>query len=201
MFNKSKDVQKKNRSSKPPEPKPKKKKREIKLMAGIAAGAIGGIVATWALDQYQEGALEATRRAEDALDADPKLSRQQEDQMRDYQRAHAEAAHRISKSAFGKGLTRIQRRNAAPFVHYAVGALAGGAYGLTAEFLPAVRAGFGTGYASLLFLGGSEALLPWLNLGPKPQKVPAAAHAGGLSAHFVYGAVLETTRRVLRWML
>ena len=61
--------------------KPAKKKREIKLVGGLVAGAIGGIVATWALDKYQEGALKATRRAEDAVDAEPVLSRQQEDQM------------------------------------------------------------------------------------------------------------------------
>lgn len=181
--------------------KPAKKKREIKLVGGLVAGAIGGIVATWALDKYQEGALQATRRAEDAVDADPVLSRQQEDQMRGYQRAHAETAQRIVKSAFGKGLTRAQRRQAAPFVHYAVGALAGSIYGLSAEIMPAVRSGYGTGFASLMFLGGSEALLPWLDLGPAPQKVPATMHAGGLSAHFVYGAVLETVRRVTRWML
>ena len=181
--------------------KPAKKKRQVKLVGGLVAGAIGGIVATWALDKYQEGALQATRRAEDAIDVEPVLSRQQEDQKRGYQRAHAETAQRLVKSAFGKGLTRAQRRQAAPFVHYAVGALAGGAYGLTAEFLPMVRSGYGTGFASLVFLGGSEALLPWFNLGPSPQKVPAAMHVGGLSAHFVYGAVLETTRRILRWML
>jgi putative membrane protein len=202
MFSKSKEASRK-RSEKQPQrrsdKKPKRKRRQIKLLGGLAAGAIGGIVATWALDKYQEGALQATRRAEHAIDAEPVLSRQQEDQLRGQERAHAEAAQRLAKSAFGKSLNRTQRRNAAPLMHYAVGALAGGVYGLTAEFLPVVRSGYGTGYASLLFVGGSEALLPGLDLGPGPQKIPAAIHAGGLSAHLIYGAVLETTRRVVRW--
>ena len=81
---------------------------------------IGGIVATWALDRYQEGAFEATRRRENTT-------------------------------------------GTAPIVRYAIGALAGGAYGFAVEILPVVRRGYGTGYSNLLFLGGSEAVLPWFN--------------------------------------
>jgi hypothetical protein len=203
MFHKSHDARRKRAQERHPEKQPvkkPKKRRQIKLLGGLAAGVVGGIVATWVLDKYQQGALEATRAAESAMGADPVLSRRQEDQLRSQQRTHAEAAERIVKSAFGRGLTRTQRRNAAPIVHYAIGALAGGAYGFAAEILPVVRRGYGTGYSNLLFLGGSQAMLPWLNLGAR-QKVPAAIHANGLSAAFIYGAVLETTRRILRWFL
>jgi hypothetical protein len=195
MFSKSNDARRKGPARKPEK---KRKRREIKLLAGLAAGVVGGIVATWALDRYQEGTLEATRRAENAAGAAPILSRQQEDQLREQQRAYVEAAQRLAKSTFGKGLTRTQRRNAAPIVHYAIGALAGGAYGFAVEILPVVRRGYGTGYSNLLFLGGSEAVLPWFNPGPRQKFQPAP---GGLSAPLVYGAVLETTRRILRWLL
>jgi hypothetical protein len=206
MFRKSNDTRRKRAQERNPErhsekhPEKKQKKREIKLFAGLAAGIIGGIVATWVLDKYQQGALEATRAAENAVDADPVFSRRQEDRLREQQRAHAEAAERIAKSTFGKGLSRNQRRNAAPIVHYAIGALAGGAYGFAAEILPVVRRGYGTGFSNLLFLGGSQAMLPWLNLGAR-QKIPPAIHANGLSAAVIYGAVLETTRRIVRWLL
>jgi hypothetical protein len=203
MFSKSNNADRKRARDRRPNKQPEKKRkqrREIKLLGGLAAGVIGGIVATWVLDKYQEGALQATRRVENAVDADPVLSRQQEDQLRSQQRAHAEAAERIAKSTFGKRLTRKQRRNAAPIVHYAVGALAGGAYGFAVEILPVVRRGYGTGYSNLLFLGGSEAVLPWFNLGTR-QKIPRSIRADGLSAPLIYGAVLETTRRFLRWFL
>jgi hypothetical protein len=206
MFRKSNDGSRKRtqerRSEKNPEKKPEKnskKPREIKLLGGLAAGIIGGIVATWVLDKYQQGALEATRAAENAVDAEPVLSRRQEDRLREQQRAHAEAAERIAHSTFGKGLSKMQRRNAAPIVQYAIGALAGGAYGFAVEILPVVRRGYGTGYSNLLFLGGSQAMLPWLNLGTR-QKI-APVKNGGLSAALVYGATLETTRRILRWLL
>ena len=206
MFRKSNDASRKRtqerRSEKNPEKKPEKnsrKRREIKLLGGLAAGIIGGIVATWVLDKYQQGALEATRAAENAVNAGPILSRRQEDRLREQQLAHAEAAERIAQSTFGKGLSRNQRRNAAPIVQYAIGALAGGAYGFAVEILPVVRRGYGTGYSNLLFLGGSQAMLPWLNLGTR-QKI-APLKNGGLSAALVYGATLETTRRILRWLL
>jgi hypothetical protein len=161
MFRKSNDVRRKRahdrRPEKHPDRKPEKKRRtrEVKLLGGLAAGIIAGIVATWALDRYQEGALQATRRRENTT-------------------------------------------GAAPIVRYTIGALAGGAYGFAVEIFPVVRRGYGTGYSNLLFLGGSEAVLPWFNPGPRQKFQPAP---GGLSAPLVYGAVLETTRRILRWLL
>jgi hypothetical protein len=157
MFSKSNDARRKRAHDRRPDRKPTKtrKQHETKLIAGLAAGVIGGIVATWALDRYQEGAFEATRRRENTT-------------------------------------------GTAPIVRYAIGALAGGAYGFAVEILPVVRRGYGTGYSNLLFLGGSEAVLPWFNRGPRQKFQPAS---GGLSAPLVYGAVLETTRRILRWLL
>ncbi len=193
MFRKSNDARRK-----PSEKKPKKGP-PVKLFSGLAAGFIGGIVATWVLDKYQQGALEVTRRAEGAVGAGPVLSRYQESQLRGQQQAHAETADRLARSARGKGLSRRQRRDAVPIVHYAVGALAGGAYGLAAELIPAVRAGYGTGYASLLFMGGSQSLLPGFGFGALNSR--AATQGDGLSGHIIYGATLEATRRVLRRLL
>jgi hypothetical protein len=197
MFSKSKDARH-ERPSRRPEKK-RKNGHQIKIFGGLAAGFVGGIVATWALDKYQQGALEVTRRAESAVGAGPVLSRHQENQLRDQQRAHSETAERLAKSTLGKGLSRAQRRDAVPLVHYAVGALAGSAYGLAAEIFPAVRAGYGTGYAGLLFMGKSQALLPGFGFGP--SKNSATAQGDGLSGHLIYGAVLETTRRMLRRLL
>jgi hypothetical protein len=194
LFSKSNSARKRREK----QPEKKRPERQIKLLGGLAAGVIGGIVATWALDKYQQGAIEATRRAEAAANTEPILTRQQEDDIRETHRAHAETAQRIVKSTLGKKLSRSQRHNAAAVIHYAAGALAGGAYGLAVEVLPVVRRGYGTGYANIIFLGGSEALLPWLGLAPKTQ---AQATPAGLPAPLVFGAVLESTRRVMRWLL
>ena len=194
MFSKSKEAGK--QGDRQPR-KREKKRRESNILGGLAAGVLAGIVATWVLDKYQQGAVEATRRAEDAANAGRALSRQQEDLLREQQRAHAQAAQRIAKSAVGRKLSSAQQRNAAAIMHYTAGALAGGAYGLAAEIMPAVRRGYGTGYANMVFLGGSQALLPWLGLSPRRNQVTPA----GLPAPLVFGAALETARRFLRWLL
>ena len=108
------------------------------------------------------------------------------------------ALDRYQEGAFEATRRRENTTGTAPIVRYAIGALAGGAYGFAVEILPVVRRGYGTGYSNLLFLGGSEAVLPWFNRGPRQKFQPAS---GGLSAPLVYGAVLETTRRILRWLL
>ena len=69
MFSKSKTRARTQREEEPE--KMRKKQRQVKILGGLAAGVIGGIVATWTLDKYQQGALEATRRVEDASNADP----------------------------------------------------------------------------------------------------------------------------------
>src|ERR1700742_365342 len=191
MFRKSKEAARKEQEK-------RQKGRDVKLLGGFAAGVVAGLVATWVLDKFQQGALETTRRVEDATNAGPSLSRQQEDQLRGQHRAHAEAAKRIAQSTIGKKLSYAQQRNAAPIVQYAAGALAGGVYGLAAEILPGVRRWYGMGYSKAIFLGGSEPLLPWLGLSPG-QKVSVTP--AGLPAPLVFGVALETTRRVLRWML
>ncbi|HEY3991171.1 MAG TPA: hypothetical protein VGM02_17860 [Acidobacteriaceae bacterium] len=205
MFSKSNNARRKRAHDRNPDRRPDrnpekktKNRHEIKLLGGLAAGVIGGVVATWALDKYQQGALEAIRRAEDAANAEPVLSRQQEEQLREQHRTHAEAAQRIAKSTIGRNLNRAQQRTAAPVVHYAAGALAGGIYGLVAEILPGVRRWYGMGYSKFIFLGASEPLLPWLGLS---RRRSARVTPAGLSAPLIYGAVLETTRRVLRWFL
>ena len=198
MFSKPND--KRRRAAKKPDRKKPRVRRRTRPIAGLVAGVIGGVVATWVLDNYQRGAAAATREGEKAAGLDPVLSQQQEEQQKGQERAHGEVAERVTKAISGTGLTSRQRRQAAPLVHYAVGAVAGGIYGFSVEIVPMVRRGYGTGYASLLFLGGSQLLVPWLNLGPAPQQTPPAVQAGGLSAHMVYGAALETVRRVLRWV-
>jgi hypothetical protein len=200
MFSKRKDDKRKRTAARKPDRKKPKVRRRTRPLAGLVAGVIGGVVATWVLDSYQRGAAAATRQGESAAGLDPVLSQQQEEQQKGQERAHGEVAERLSKAISGTGLSSRQRRQAAPYVHYAVGAIAGGIYGFSVEIVPMVKRGYGTGYASLIFLGGSQLLVPWLDLGPAPQKTPPAVKAGGLSAHMVYGATLETVRRFLRWL-
>jgi putative membrane protein len=181
--------------------KQQRKRKPVKLMSGLIAGTIAGLAATWVLDRYKEGAVAVTRRAEDAAGADATFSRQQSEQIRSHHPVHKEAAQFLAQFTVGKRLNSEQQKKVGLCLHYAVGALAGGLYGVTAEWLPVVRSGYGTGFSSILFLGGSEALLPWLDQGKTQRRMPPALKVSGLSSHLVYGGVLETVRRVVRFMM
>jgi hypothetical protein len=169
----------------------------VRLLSSLLVGALAGVAATWVLDRFQQGAIAATRRAEAAANAGSELSRLQQRDLETQQLVHADSAARLARAA-GRRLSRAERQRAVPIVHYAAGALAGAVYGVAAELVPAVRRGYGTGYANLIFLGGQEALMPWFGLAPRQglQLTPA-----GLSAPLVFGAALETGRRVLRRLL
>ncbi len=172
-------------------------RREPSPLKGLLAGAVGGLLGTLALDLFQQAALSATRKAEDAVDADHTYSRQQEQQIKGFERAHADTADALT----GGHLSHDQRKVAAPLTHYAFGMLCGGAYGLVAEYVPAATAGFGTAFGSALFLAAQEGAVPALGLSPTPEKIPAILHVGGLTAHSVYGATTEGTRLLLRKIL
>ena len=98
-------------------------------------------------------------------------------------------------------LTQQQKEAGGPLVHYAFGAVAGGIYGGLAEYSPAVRTGFGTGFGSVLFSTADMLAVPAFGLGPWPSEQPASAQSTPFAAHVVYGVTTEVVRRLVRWML
>jgi hypothetical protein len=97
----------------------------------------------------------------------------------------------------GDHLSRAEKENAGPIVHYAFGALSGGFYGGLAEYSSTVTSGFGTSFGGTLFSTTSLLAVPTLNLGPSPSDQPASPFA----APILYGATTEFVRRVLRSLL
>ncbi len=164
---------------------------------GLLAGAVGGLLSTAVMDAFQAASIAGTRKAEDLAGAGHSASRQQKKQLRTYEYAHEDTAEAFADVA-GARLTGKGKKIAAPATHYLFGALAGGVYGLLAEYVPPVTAGFGTAFGASLFLGASESVLPALGLLPPPAKTPPLLHAGGLLAHAVYGASTEGVRRLVR---
>ncbi|GAC1365260.1 MAG: hypothetical protein NVSMB3_13830 [Acidobacteriaceae bacterium] len=174
-----------------------KEYRGASAWKGFVAGAIGGAVATAALDVFQRLSLEGTRKGEDLAGGPHIYTGQQEEQLALYEYAHAEVAERVAKTASLR-LSASQQKALAPVVHYGFGALCGGVYGLLAEIWPGVTAGFGTAFGGSLFVSASEAVLPAMGLMPAPSDTPPLLHAGGWAAHAVYGAGTEAVRRVVR---
>ena len=159
---------------------------------GIAAGAIGGLAASWVMTQFQSAWSKAAEAASNGNSnrANGKESLDQDPTVR--------TAEKVTKTFTGNRLDREQKEKAGPIVHYAFGTVVGALYGAAAEYLPTVKSFAGLPYGAAVFVGADEIALPVLGLTKKPTEYPASQHLYGLSSHFVYGLTLEGVRRAVR---
>jgi uncharacterized membrane protein YagU involved in acid resistance len=151
---------------------------------GLAAGLVGGLVATWAMTRFQTFLSELDTRDE----------KEKEGEGDD---ATIRAASAVSE-AFGHPLQEDEKKAAGTGVHYGFGTFMGGAYGVATELAPAVAVGRGFPFGTALWLGADEVAVPALGLSKAPSEIPLARHAGALAMHLVYGAILEVVRRGVR---
>ncbi|HXE13181.1 MAG TPA: DUF1440 domain-containing protein [Bryobacteraceae bacterium] len=164
------------------------------IWKGIAAGALGGLTASWAMNQFQ--ALESqTMKKLSNPDGQEKEESGESDEP-----ATAKAANMVSEKTLDRELTPAEKKQAAPAVHYAFGTLTGAAYGALAQNLSFASSGYGTVFGSLLWLAADEVGVPALKLSKPPQEVPVSSHATALSSHLVYGIVTDAVRRSLMKM-
>jgi len=176
---------------------------------GTAAGFLGGLIASWMMNQYQ--AIESKpvnlRREEERLAYARPKGRQkksehaEQNSKSDGDDATVKVAEQVSRKLFDHPLSPAEKKIAGPTVHYGYGALVGALYGGLSELIPSVGMGIGIPYATLLWLFGSETAVPALGLAKPPAKVPARKHASALATHFVYGLILDISRRILRRVL
>jgi putative membrane protein len=175
---------------------------------GLVAGLVGGLFASWMMNQYESAAQKISQSWEEN---NPRRSskQQQESQFhggRDESQSQDEdstmkMAELLSGKVLHRQLSEDEKKKAGPMVHYAYGALAAGLYGLAAEVVPAVTKGEGTLYATALFVGGDEIAVPALGLAKSPLDYPLSSHANALAAHLVYGVTTELGRRAVRAIL
>ena len=167
---------------------------------GILAGAAGGLVAAWVMNQFITGAGPRLQQAIQSDEENQQQAKQQEqakdDPQPDATMKTADAI--VNVVTGGEHLTWEGEQKGGPIVHYTFGALMGALYGVLAEYVPAVSAGFGTTFGSLLFAGGDLVAVPALNLSGSPKDAPATSYATPLAAHLVYGATTELVRRIVR---
>jgi uncharacterized membrane protein YagU involved in acid resistance len=147
----------------------------VGLMAGIAAG----LVASAAMAAFQARAAPLFDQDEDAEPATVKT------------------ADKASEVVIGGKVPEPYREPAGQAVHYVVGAVLGGIYGVITEYRPEASAGFGSAYGMATSALLDEAAVPAMGLGSSPDETPIETHAYGASAHLVFGVVLEGIRRLL----
>ena len=155
-------------------------------LRAAAAGVAAGLLAAWIMDRWQAG-------------ASPLLSTYQEKAgvTSPGGDATAKAADALSRFARGRPVSDDDRAAAGLKVHYAFGAILGGAYAVVAGRWGGVTAGFGSGFSLLVDLLFDEALVPALKLSAPDRDYPASSHAYGVVSHLIFGVALEGGRRLL----
>jgi hypothetical protein len=183
------------------------------LWKGLAAGLIGGLVASWTMNRFQDVWSKLAKGIEswsdnqfqnvwgefpegvgesDTQGSKPDLNPEVQDDTT------VRAASAVSEGLFDHKLTQREKKIAGPAVHYLLGTGVGGLYGAAAEVAPKVTAGTGLPFGGVFWLVVDEGAVPLLGLSKGPTAYPLLTHAYALSSHFVYGLTAEVVRRAVR---
>jgi len=194
-------------------------REEGNVWKGLVAGLAAGLVASWAMNQFQaawtraaagfekphgaqsmqpsEGPNPDEMSPSNQAMAEQLSSKEKEDQ----EDATVKTARVISEGVFGHELTESEKKPAGAVVHYAFGAASGGLYGALAEVAPQVTAGAGIPFGAAFWVIADETAVPLLGLAKGPTEYPLSTHAYSLASHLVYGLTAEMSRRAVRHVL
>ena len=169
---------------------------------GIAAGLVGGLVASWTMNQFQAAwskASEGFEKPHGAQSMQPSEGQQpgqgSEQNKENEDDATVKAARAISEGILGHELKEREKEPAGAAVHYAFGTATGGLYGAVAERAPGVTTGMGLPFGGAFWLVADETAVPLLGLSKPPTEYPFSTHAYALASHLVYGLTAEVVRR------
>ncbi len=175
---------------------------------GLAAGAVGGLVASVLMNEFQAllGKLvmgeESSHGAQSLQQGSPDHGVARELKERGSDDSRDDAAMRlataISEGAFDHELSPSEKEVAGTAVHYVFGITTGAWYGAAAEVIPAVTAGAGLPFGAFVWLTADEGVVPALGLSKAPSEYPLSIHAYALASHFVYGLTTEMARKAVR---
>lgn len=149
------------------------------IVRGLIAGLAAGIVAAAAMNRFQT-MVSAFSGGGGGGDS-----------------STVKAADKLKQAVTGEKLRNSEKAPAEVILHYGLGAALGIAYGLAAEFRPAVTRGSGTMFGSAVALLLDEGAVPALGLAEPPTKTSASGHLFGFSSHAMFGATAEATRAMV----
>ena len=167
------------------------RRKQKRVAAGILAGMAGGLAGAWAMNQFQSVASEIKKKQEGRH---PKPKQQQSSD--DSDDATMKTADRLYRAVEHHPLSKQQKEQWGPVIHYAFGAAMGAVYGGLVALVPAASAGFGTTFGAALFALADEAAVPALGLSKPPTQYPLSSHAMALASHLVWGTTTEAVRRI-----
>jgi hypothetical protein len=165
------------------------------MKRGLMAGAIAGLVGTWAMSEVQRcWTLAADGRAPQS--AGGKHDARDWQERDEHQNSNELAAQAAARVVLGRRLTHEELRVAAPLMHYAFGMTVAALYGAYAERRGGKHSG--AAFGSAVWLAADEIAMPLLGLSGSTIKRPVEMHLQSLVAHLVFGTTTELTRRSLQ---
>ncbi|MDT8067758.1 MAG: DUF1440 domain-containing protein [Terriglobia bacterium] len=157
-----------------------------KLWKGAVSGAVAGLAASWTMNQFE------------SLWSKIEKKESGQSQPGEDEDATMKAANLAAEKTLHRELSKEEKKKAAPYFHYGFGTLMGTLYGILSEEFPSARSGFGTAFATGLFLVADEGAVPALKLSRSAKEVPLSSHLEALASHLVYGVSTESVRRGMR---
>lgn len=179
---------------------------QVPVWKGLLAGLIGGLVASWTMNRFQDvwsKLSENNPQAESArsVEHDEEKEQPANGDKQEEDDTTVKAASAISEGLFDHKLTKDEKKIAGPAVHYALGTGVGGLYGAVAEVVPQVTSGAGLPFGMAFWLVVDETAVPLLGLSKGPAEYPVSTHTYALTSHLVFGLTAEVVRRSVRKVL
>ena len=150
---------------------------------GLFAGAVGGLIASFAMGKFSSLLLRNARKSYSQADKEDST---------------VKAASAISQTIFHHKLTTDQKKIAGPAMHYAFGLTMAALYGVMVEVRESASLGWGLPFGVVIWLGAHVITVPALGLSEPVTDSAWEIEATEFGAHLVYGAVVESFRRGLR---
>jgi hypothetical protein len=170
---------------------------------GVVAGALGGFVGAWAMEQFQ---VRFSRATGDAADAAQRRSGhaaawsgRSQDQVSDEVRpATVRTADAAALATRGRPLKPFEQDAAGPLMHYGFGTAVGAVYGALAETRPELTRLAGVPFGLGVWASADEVGVPAAGLSSAPWERPLRAHTYSMLSHAVYGLTTEAVRKMVR---
>jgi len=182
--------------------------KQTNIIKGTAAGFLGGLVASWVMNQFQAGLSELMEGKEKSHGAQSQQSGSPDHGAGAYLEARGadepddNAAERTANVAsvalLHHPLTKREKQIGGTLFHYAFGAASGAFYGATSELVPQLRTGWGLPFGFAVWLIADEGVVPALGLSKSSSEYPPSTHAYALASHLVYGLSTELAQRIIR---
>ncbi len=162
------------------------------LAKNIIAGAIGGLIASWAMEHFQRSLGLVSEEMGGAPGGGGQQHRKPQSEPATY-----EAADTVAKNLTGEEVPPEYKPAAGSLVHYAFGGAVGAIYGAAAARTPDVTAMAGLPFGATVWLIADEIGVPLTGLSKAPTEYPLSSHASAFATHVVFGATTECIRRTL----